>query len=263
MVSASSARIFPLPIHGPRLGKSMARPCMPQEARCIAWKAWSSLELSKPCRMITSGALVAAAHRYKSASTVRSEPRGISRSLRSMTAKGPRDLNCAASGLRESRIRWSSTGVAALIEVSSGSGNRRAQPTHCATRAITRRTAMRKPDRPITVAGPATLFTKTIHARVMNLESHFALPYFAIPTGTGLQLATTYKILSDRTNSNGNVFDSECFIRHRSNYRRCAEAVFEKRQIHHLKESGQKELFHSESRSSTRRRACRIDLCAR
>ena len=40
---------------------------MPQEAKCIAWKAWSSLELSRPCNTMTRGALRAAAHRYKSA----------------------------------------------------------------------------------------------------------------------------------------------------------------------------------------------------
>src|SRR5574342_44235 len=81
----------------------------------------------------------AAAHRYKSASTVRPEGRRISRSLRSMTAKGPRDLNCATSGLRDSRYRWSSAGFAAFIGVTSVAGNRRAQPTECAMRAISRR----------------------------------------------------------------------------------------------------------------------------
>jgi len=35
----------PFAIQGPRLGRSRARLCMPQEAKCIAWKAWSSLEL--------------------------------------------------------------------------------------------------------------------------------------------------------------------------------------------------------------------------
>src|ERR1043166_5316910 len=94
MASTSLARVLPLAIHGPRLGKSRARACMPQEAKCIAWKAWFSLELLRPCNTITKGALPAAAHTDKSASTVRPLSKGTSRSLRSRTAKGPRDLNC-------------------------------------------------------------------------------------------------------------------------------------------------------------------------
>src|SRR5689334_18712767 len=120
--------------------------------------------------MMTSGAFVAAAHKYKSAATVGSEPRGISRSLRSMTAKGPRDLNCATSGLRESRICWSSAGVVALIDVSSGSGNRRAQPTQCATRAISDRTAIRKQLRCITVAARNTLLLRPRRDGALNLD---------------------------------------------------------------------------------------------
>jgi hypothetical protein len=102
--------------------------------------------LSRPCNTITSGALPAAAHRYKSASTVRPETSGISRSLRSITAKGPRDLNCATSGLRDSKYRWSLAGLAAFIGVTSVAGNRRAQPTKGAMRAISRRAGMQKPD---------------------------------------------------------------------------------------------------------------------
>ena len=168
MASTSLARVLPLAIHGPRLGKSMARLCMPQEAKCIAWKAWSALELSKPCNKITKGALRAAAHRYKSASTVRPAASGISRSLRSMTAKGPRNLNCATSRLLDNRYRWSSAAFAAFIGVTSVTGNRRAQPAKCAISAISKRARMRKLDRPIMVAVPGTLLPRTIHSRILN-----------------------------------------------------------------------------------------------
>src|SRR5574341_1164765 len=104
---------------------------------------------------MTRGALRAVAHKYKSASTVRPEAKGISRSLRSMTAKGPRNLNCATSGLRDRRYRWSSAGFAALIGVISVAGNRRAQPIKYAMRAISRRAETRKPDRPIAAAATA------------------------------------------------------------------------------------------------------------
>src|SRR4030095_10808165 len=117
------------------------------------------------------GAWRAAAHRYKSASTVRSGDRGISRSLRSMTAKGPRNLNCATSGLRDSRNCWSSAGFTAFIRVTSGVGNRRAQPTEYAMRAISGRAAIRKPGRAIAAAVPGMLLPNTIQRRVVNLDA--------------------------------------------------------------------------------------------
>src|SRR5262245_22858446 len=79
-----------------------------------------------------------------------------------MTAKGPRNLNCATSGLRNNRYRWSSAGSAAFIEVASGAGNRRAQPIECAMRAISSRAEMRKLDRPVAAALPGTLPPRTI-----------------------------------------------------------------------------------------------------
>jgi hypothetical protein len=72
-----------------------------------------------------------------------------------MTVNGPRDLNCATSGLRDSRYRWSSAGFAAFIGVTSVTGNRRVQPDACAIKAISRRTGIQKPDRasPAAIAG--------------------------------------------------------------------------------------------------------------
>src|SRR5262249_22448452 len=116
---------------------------------------------------MTRGALRAAAHRYKSASTVRPESRGISTSLLSITSKGPRDLNCVTSGLRDSRYRWSSAGFADFIGVTSVTGNRRAQPIGCALTAISRRAGMAKPDRPHGAAGFGTALPRTIQGRAL------------------------------------------------------------------------------------------------
>src|SRR5215470_2135370 len=116
---------------------------------------------------MTRGALRAAAHRYKSAATVRPETRGIATSLRSITSKGPRDLNCATSGLRDNRYRWSSAGFADFIGVTSVAGNRRAQPIEYAMRAISRRAGMRRPDRPIAAAVFGTLLPRTIQGRAL------------------------------------------------------------------------------------------------
>src|SRR4026207_462172 len=111
---------------------------------------------------MTRGAFWATAHKYKSASTVGPETTGISMSLRTVTAKGPRNLNCATSGLRDNRYCWSSAGLTALIRVTSGVGNRRAHPTECAMRAISRRAGMRKAGGAIVAAVLGTLVPTNI-----------------------------------------------------------------------------------------------------